>query len=219
LNECTLKSFNKSVCFLRETELGFQKAIRLGMTTHEGRVVLIGEASVGKTSLVNRFLHGECAPMQEPTAGAAFYSSKVTVLQREVSMQIWDTAGQERYRGLGPIYYRKSLAAIAVFDLTESDTMHALEHWISEYRDNADNPFIVVAANKSDRAGDILLKIEDTTEWASKFEAECIWTSAMTGEGVDDLFWTVARHFLEIGVPEFSTTGQVESAQDESGCC
>jgi small GTP-binding protein len=190
----------------------------------EGRIVLIGEAKVGKTTLVDYFLHGETAAQHQPTAGAVFHSTKMSVGDREVVMQIWDTAGQERYRALGPIYYRKSRAAIAVFDLTEPDTMKQLETWIASFRESSDDPFVVIAANKSDLADQVQVGIEETMEWASKMQAECIWTSALTGDGVAEVFGTVAKHLLYLRASEKilepTETVAVEAPKEpEQGCC
>jgi small GTP-binding protein len=162
-----------------------------------GRVVLLGESQVGKTSIVQRCVLGETSPDQKSTVGAVFHAYDVILSTQKVSLQIWDTAGQERYRALGPIYYRKSRAAIAVFDLTRPDTLYALADWIKAYRDNADDGFIVMAGNKSDLEKDILLDQETTTEYARGFDAECIWSSSVTGVGVPELFHAVAQHLLD----------------------
>jgi small GTP-binding protein len=186
--------------------------------SNSGRVVLIGESQVGKTSIVQRFVLGEASPDQKSTVGSVFHSRDVVLGDEKVSLQIWDTAGQERYRALGPIYYRKSRAAIAVFDLTRPDTLYALSDWIQTFRENADDGFVVMAGNKSDLEKDILLDQETTNEWAQKFNAECIWSSSMTGVGVQEIFSAVAQHLLEL-------ESQVEIRENEEAgtqtrfCC
>ena len=138
-------------------------------------------------------------------------------------MQIWDTAGQERYRALGPIYYRKSNAAIAVFDLTRRDTLQALDEWIRSFRENADDMFVVIAGNKCDLDAKVEFTVEETTEWADKVGAECIWTSAQTGIGVEDLFNAVFKHLVESNttVDEGTKTVQLSMTQptEEKKCC
>jgi Ras-related protein Rab-21 len=190
---------------------------RPAMDVKEGRVVLIGDAKVGKTTLLHQFLHADSTTLHQPTAGAVFNSAKLTINDQEIGMQIWDTAGQERYRALGPVYYRKSRAAIAVFDLTDADTMKALESWISAFRQNSDDPFVVIAANKSDLTDEIALTIEETTAWASQMQAECIWTSALTGLGVGDVFGTIGAHLLRIRQGEMIRTEDTES--NSRSCC
>jgi small GTP-binding protein len=122
-----------------------------------------------------------------------------------VTLQIWDTAGQERYRSLGPLYYRKSNAAVAVFDLTRPETLAALDQWIRTFRDSADGSFVVVVGNKADLEADIRFKPEATSEWAEKRGAECIWASALSGIGVHEAFHAVAR--ASIGGSEAEAAG------------
>ena len=188
-----------------------------------GRVVLIGETQVGKTSLIQRFLRGQCANEQKATIGAVFHTHETEFDGQRVTMQIWDTAGQERYRALGPIYYRKSNAAIAVFDLTRRDTLPALAEWIRSFRENADDTFVVIAGNKCDLDASVEFTVDETTEWAAKFEAECIWTSAQSGIGVDDVFGAVFKHLVQsnAAVDEGTKTVELSKTQEtkEKSCC
>ena len=188
-----------------------------------GRVVLIGETQVGKTSLIQRFLRGQCGTEQKSTIGAVFHTHEMELDGHRVTMQLWDTAGQERYRALGPIYYRKSNAAIAVFDLTRRDTLQALDEWIRSFRENADDMFVVIAGNKCDLDAKVEFTVEETTEWADKVGAECIWTSAQTGIGVEDLFNAVFKHLVESNttVDEGTKTVQLSMTQptEEKKCC
>jgi small GTP-binding protein len=184
----------------------------------KGRVALIGDSQVGKTSLVQRFLRGQPPPTQKPTIGAVFHTHELTVNGELVSLEIWDTAGQEKYRALGPIYYRNSRAAIAVFDLTRRETMTGLSTWIAAFREHGDDPFVVVAANKSDLDDEIKVDMEEVVAWAKGVDAECVSTSAETGSGVENLFEIVAKHILDSGI-QGGGTGPAEAGQKSEGCC
>ena len=70
------------------------------------KLVLLGEASVGKSSLVLRFARGQFISSHEPTIGAAFLTQTLDLDDHTVKFEIWDTAGQERYHSLAPMYYR-----------------------------------------------------------------------------------------------------------------
>jgi small GTP-binding protein len=159
-----------------------------------GRVCLIGETQVGKTSLLQRFTEGTLRGDQGQTVGAVFHTSETIIDGTPVPLQIWDTAGQERYRSLGPIYYRKSIAAIAVFDLTRPETLAALDTWINYFREYAEGKFVVVVGNKEDLGSDIKLDWQKTSEWAAQRNAECIWASAKTGVGVREVFDLIGKH-------------------------
>ncbi|KAG7128246.1 Vacuolar protein sorting-associated protein 21 like [Verticillium longisporum] len=83
------------------------------------KLVLLGEAAVGKSSLVLRFVNNDFQENKEPTIGAAFLTQKCNLPTRTIKFEIWDTAGQERFASLAPMYYRNAQAALVVYDLTK----------------------------------------------------------------------------------------------------
>ena len=178
---------------------------------------------MGKTSIIQKYLKGAADPGQQSTIGAVFHTHEYNIDNKTVTMQIWDTAGQERYKSLGPIYYRKANAAIAVFDLTERSTMTNLYEWIKAFRENADDTFVVIAANKCDLESDIKFTLEETIEWANGIDAEVIWTSAVSGIGIDDIFDAVSRFIIKRQDPSKRKDETIDISQTNSekkeGCC
>ncbi len=83
------------------------------------KLVLLGEAAVGKSSLVLRFVNNEFQENKEPTIGAAFLTQKCKLDDKIIKFEIWDTAGQERFHSLAPMYYRNAQAAIVAYDITK----------------------------------------------------------------------------------------------------
>jgi small GTP-binding protein len=83
------------------------------------KLVLLGEAAVGKSSLVLRFVNGEFQDNKEPTIGAAFLTQKCKLDDKIIKFEIWDTAGQERFHSLAPMYYRNAQAAVVAYDITK----------------------------------------------------------------------------------------------------
>ena len=87
------------------------------------KVVFLGESSVGKTSLINRFLNDTFDNVYRATIGIDFMTKRVyREDQKTVKFQIWDTAGQERFRSLIPSYVRKSSIAVVVYDITNAES-------------------------------------------------------------------------------------------------
>lgn len=90
------------------------------------KLVLLGEAAVGKSSLVLRFVNGEFQDNKEPTIGAAFLTQKCKLDDKIIKLytvlisEIWDTAGQERFHSLAPMYYRNAQAAVVAYDITKT---------------------------------------------------------------------------------------------------
>jgi len=115
------------------------------------KLVLLGEAAVGKSSIVLRFVSNEFQANKEPTIGAAFLTQKCRLEDRVLRYEIWDTAGQERFHSLAPMYYRNAQAAVVVYDVTKASSLEKAKSWVKELQRQA-NPNIVIAlaGNKVD---------------------------------------------------------------------
>jgi len=115
------------------------------------KLVLLGEAAVGKSSLVMRFVNNDFQENKEPTIGAAFLTQKCNLPTRTIKFEIWDTAGQERFASLAPMYYRNAQAALVVYDITKASSLTKAQHWVAELQRQA-SPGIVIAlvGNKLD---------------------------------------------------------------------
>lgn len=115
------------------------------------KLVLLGEAAVGKSSLVLRFCSNDFNENTSPTIGAAFLTQKCRLENRVVKFEIWDTAGQERFHSLAPMYYRNAAAAVVVYDITKAASLEKAKAWVKELQRQA-NPNIVIClvGNKSD---------------------------------------------------------------------
>jgi len=119
------------------------------------KLVLLGEAAVGKSSLVLRFVNNDFQENKEPTIGAAFLTQKCNLPTRTIKFEIWDTAGQERFASLAPMYYRNAQSALVVYDLTKPTSLVKAKHWVAELQRQA-SPGIVIAlvGNKLDLANE-----------------------------------------------------------------
>jgi len=107
--------------------------------------------SVGKTSICNRYYSGEYTGTHEPTIGGCFFTKDVELESHICKFEIWDTAGQERYRSLAQMYYKKAIAALVVYDVTNADSFEKSKLWIKELQEKAPaNIHITLCANKID---------------------------------------------------------------------
>jgi len=187
------------------------------------KLVLLGDAAVGKSSCVERFVKNEFFEFQQPTIGAAFLTQTVALDDCTVKFEIWDTAGQERYRSLAPMYYRGAAAALVVYDITDHDSFNGAKTWIEELqRQGSADIVIALAGNKLDLGTS---KRQVAAEEARSYAEDngCIFfeTSAKTGENVNEVFRAIAQKLPKNAPPTPADTITIISPEDSkrSGCC
>merc|ERR1719229_942143 len=154
------------------------------------KLVLLGDAAVGKSCLVVRFVRDEFFEFQEPTIGAAFLTQTVALDDATVKFEIWDTAGQERYRSLAPMYYRGAAAAIVAYDITSQESFEAAKSWVAELQST--DTLIALAGNKSDLDANRVIDAETARTYAESMGILYMETSAKSGQNVNELFHEIA---------------------------
>eukprot|EP00439_Symbiodinium_sp_Y106_P016801 s10677_g2.t1 len=119
---------------------------------HLYKVVLVGDATVGKTHLLSRYVKGTLPKAPTATIGVEFATRTIPLaVGGTVKAQIWDTAGQERYRAITSSHYRRAVGALLVYDVTRNATFQNCLKWLEELRQNAeDNIIIMLVGNKLD---------------------------------------------------------------------
>ena len=106
------------------------------------KIVVLGAQGVGKTSLLNRFIHNNFKQVQQPTIGANFLTKTFIIPDYPhitIRLQIWDTAGQERFRSISKLYYRGAHAALLCYDITDSNTFDQMGIWLQELQKHNGN--------------------------------------------------------------------------------
>eukprot|EP00457_Paulinella_chromatophora_P014744 gb/GEZN01015222.1/.p1 GENE.gb/GEZN01015222.1/~~gb/GEZN01015222.1/.p1 ORF type:complete len:200 (-),score=31.07 gb/GEZN01015222.1/:284-883(-) len=158
------------------------------------KLVLLGDAGVGKSSIVERFIRSEFYEFQQPTIGAAFSTKQITVGNREVKFEIWDTAGQERYRSLAPMYYRGASAALVCYDITSQESFQGAQSWVDELAAQSETGILIaLCGNKADMDSSREVSQPDGKRFAESKDLLFFETSAKSGMGVDDVFASLAR--------------------------
>ena len=163
------------------------------------KVVLLGEAGVGKTSIISRYVTNTFSDVLMSTTGASFATKKVEIdPEHKIKFQIWDTAGQERFRSLAKIFYQNAAVAVLVYDITRRDSFEKLkEFWIKELKENAPSDIILaIAGNKSDNYEFEVVSLKEGKDLAQEINAIFKSTSAMLSHGIEDLFKLIGEKFI-----------------------
>ncbi|XP_037323114.1 ras-related protein Rab-6A isoform X1 [Pungitius pungitius] len=157
------------------------------------KLVFLGEQSVGKTSLITRFMYDSFDNTYQATIGIDFLSKTMYLEDRTIRLQLWDTAGQERFRSLIPSYIRDSAAAVVVYDITNVNSFQQTTKWIDDVRtERGSDVIIMLVGNKTDLADKRQVSIEEGERKAKELNVMFIETSAKAGYNVKQLFRRVA---------------------------
>eukprot|EP00890_Picochlorum_soloecismus_P002264 jgi/Picsp_1/3038/NSC_01260-R1_ras-related protein rabh1b len=143
------------------------------------KLVFLGDQSVGKTSIITRFMYDKFDTTYQATIGIDFLSKTMYLEDRTVRLQLWDTAGQERFRSLIPSYIRDSSVAVIV--------------WVDEVRaERGADVIIVLVGNKTDLVDKRQVSIEEGDAKARELNVIFIETSAKAGFNIKALFRKIA---------------------------
>lgn len=171
------------------------------MATLSKKVCLLGDFSVGKTSLVRRFIYDRFDDKYISTIGVKV-SRKTIIIPHgsgvmEVTLMLWDLAGSEEFTDVRASYLRGSAGAILVCDLTRKDTLMQLSNYVDDLRSVSPDAQLVVAANKSDLMSQHQLSIEQVSAVADTLNAPFYVTSAKDGDEVENVFRHLARQIVD----------------------
>uniref|UniRef100_A0A8C3SKF6 Ras-related protein Rab-39B n=1 Tax=Chelydra serpentina TaxID=8475 RepID=A0A8C3SKF6_CHESE len=160
-------------------------------STNTFRVIMLGDSTVGKSSLLKRYTEGAFLDSINQTVGVDFYVQFVELEPGlRIKLQFWDTAGQERFRSVTRSYYRNSAGAVLMFDLTNRASFESIKEWHREVTDTV-KPFHVVfvlVGHKSDLVPQRQVERKEAEKLASSLGAKYIETSAKSNSNVDDAF-------------------------------
>ena len=153
------------------------------------KIVLIGNPTAGKTSLLNRICNDKFQNDYDSTIGVDFFTKTVFYNETMFKLQLWDSAGQEKYRALIPSYIRGASIIFIIYDLNHHETFEAVNNWlgfVNQYT-NKQKVKLVLVGNKKDLERKVT--IEEGKTLAKKEGMLFFETSAKTGEGVLEMFF------------------------------
>ena len=176
------------------------------------KILLLGDTSVGKTSLLIRYTDDKFDSDSLPTLGVDVRYKYLSLEKKKIRLDIWDSAGQERFKNLTKNYFHGANGIIFVFDISNKKTFETLKTWLIEVqKDVSDDVEMIFVGNKIDLNEKREVNFQLLENLGKKNNIECFETSAKTGEGVEEIFTYLTKKLFQnknIGVvlPDDETT-------------
>jgi len=165
------------------------------------KLLIIGDAGVGKSSILLRFTDDSFDDYIQSTIGVDFKVKHLDVMDKRVKITIWDTAGQERFRTLTSSYYRGAQGVIMVYDVTRRDSFDNLQHWLKEVKlyspNNGEGVVKLLVGNKIDLLERRVVSRETAENWARSQGMLFLEASAKTKMGIRQCFMEVVQKIVE----------------------
>jgi small GTP-binding protein len=152
------------------------------------KVILLGDTTVGKTSLARRQAHSTFDFKMVTTVGVDHLASELTIGDQKIKLMLWDTAGQEEFASLVPMYVRGAHVCVIVGSIVDPDSCAHLQLWQTRLQESGENPPIVVAINKTDLMEGAPLTPEEIRAEYDRFFQHIFFVSARTGDSIQELF-------------------------------
>ena len=154
------------------------------------KLIFLGDQSVGKSCILNRFLNDTFIEDYQATIGLDFQSKNVQIDNQDIHLLLYDTAGQEKFRSLIPMYTRDANIILLVYDISNRDSFTNLSQWLKDLTNvNMEEVILCIVGNKIDLNDKRAVNTEEGKKFAEEHDFIFQEISAKTGEGFSDLFY------------------------------
>ena len=152
------------------------------------KVLLVGDASVGKTCLMTRFIYNRFDNGYISTIGINYYSKPYDYKGNKIKLQIWDTAGQERFHSITSNYFKGADGILFIYDITNRNSFEGVKDWIKESEDYNNNIQKILLGNKCDLADSREVQKEEVEDFYNEKKIDFFETSAKENINLDKAF-------------------------------
>ena len=167
------------------------------------KYIIIGDASVGKSNILLKYAHNQFKAEYQLTIGVEFGAKNIKIKDKIYRIQIWDTAGQENFRSITRAYYKNSVCALVVYDITNRQSFENVKAWIEDCKSQSPSTILMaLVGNKIDLDSSRAVSTEEGEDFANMNGMPFFETSAKSGENIDSIFTNTATeicHKIEEG--------------------
>ena len=169
------------------------------LIVYKFRVIILGNISVGKTCIWNKFIFNKYSKDYKCSVGVEMKVKNLNISQSSIAeLKIWDTCGDEKYRSITRQYYKDADGIILVYDITKKSSFDSLESWLEEIKNNSpEYAEVILVGNKSDLTEKRVVQIEEAEEYAQHKKLNFIEVSAKTGRNITLLFEKLTNKLIQ----------------------
>ena len=165
------------------------------------KVIVIGPAAVGKSSLIRRFVDDKFTLAYKFTIGVDFSTKIIEYApEKKARVTIWDIGGQDRFKTLRRNFYEGTHGALVVFDLSRAQTFPKMKEWVSNMNQMLEEKVpLVILGNKFDLISEIgeVIDKDEPKHFADKMDSVYIETSAKSGDNVKKAFVELTKKIVK----------------------
>ena len=163
------------------------------------KICLLGDGAVGKSSLIRRFVFDAFEEEYQPTIGTKIMKKVVPVPEKDVDIMfmIWDIMGHKSHTEIPPTYYQGTEGIIVVADFTREETLKNAEYWYKAPFEKPERMKAILAVNKADLTDGLEFDRDRVEEFAGNLGIKHYFTSAKTGDNVEEIFNQMAHMIAE----------------------
>ena len=161
------------------------------------KFVIVGNIASGKTNILNRFVDGKFVKDSMPTMNIDFSYKNIKIKDHIYRLQIWDTEGQEQFKSISRGYYKNTVCAIIVYDITNKDTFTKVGEFIEEAKCHGPKTIsLILVGNKKDLENKRQISFEEGEDLANRNNMLFFEASALTGENIDKIFYDTMESII-----------------------
>ena len=197
------------------------------------KLIFLGDQSVGKSCILNRFMNDTFTEEYQATIGLDFQSKNVQIDNQDIHLLLYDTAGQEKFRSLIPMYTRDANIILLVYDVSSKDSFMHLSDWLRDLTNiKKEEVIFAVVGNKIDLDDRREVNSEEGENYAKEHDFIFAEVSAKTGDGFSDLFYKnlfekIRTKFRpggqqqtsEVNNIKFNIENEAKKNETKKGCC
>ena len=179
------------------------------------KILLLGDSTVGKTTLILKYVDGFFPTVHVATIGVEFKKKKINIEGININLQIWDTAGQERFRGVTKTFLKGADGIIYVYDIRNKNSFENLKTWINTAEESISDFKTIIVGNKLDLEEKRKVQFEWLEKFCKKQNTIGKETSAKDGTNVNEIFEELVKSIIEGKTKEeiFQKYGKEEKKQ------